>query len=292
MPGIIVSPAGSGGGGGGASVGSSTPSAVGSTGSAGASALAAREDHQHAGVASLNGATGALTVAGAGTVTASLSGSTLTLTGASPSVPAGTGVRKVSGGVETVGLVTSADITDGTIVNADISSSAGVTPDKLSAGAYDGQAVVRAAAVGAGGDANLWGTPQCIAYVDLAPPASAQDTTLFTAPASGAKYLVLGVFVVVRTVLTAGTLTVRAGKTVGGQEYLKDVAISTSSTAYGRAFGNLLGTEAGASLPTDGSALGDELATSGSVYVRVTPSGSPTVGAIRVYLMGLVLALC
>ncbi len=112
--------------------------------------------------------------------------------------------------------------------------------------------------------------------------------TVFTVPAdpTGAgRFLLKRALIRLSTALTgAGSLITRVGSTSGGQEVILDTAAITNATPVG-----ILGGETVASLGADMAAANNYAkvyAAGQGFFVRLTPTGEVTGGAVTVYLDG------
>lgn len=129
----------SGGGGEGAGLGSAVPAPVGATSSAGSSTSAAHEDHSHAGVASLNGVLGGVTLTGVNGTSITPNGDGTISVGPTAAPPTGTGFVPYASGTRAAAARL--------VLNADIDAAAGVALSKLAAGGTNGQVVTQVGGV-------------------------------------------------------------------------------------------------------------------------------------------------
>lgn len=126
-----------------------------------------------------------------------------------------------------------------------------------------------------------------LAAVELALPTDGDpaDELVYTVPACHAA-IISRVFVVVSEPLAgAGSVTVRAGSTAGGDGYLIDKAITSASEG-------IIAGESIASLGTlFPAATGYEAVVSegDEIHVRLTPAGEVAGGKVKVYVCGTVL---
>jgi hypothetical protein len=248
---------------------STTPTAIASAGAVGVATTYARGDHTHGGVTSVNTMQGAMTIVASGTgitVTNDTTAKTVTLSSTAATVPAAGPV-----------ISTGSALTSRLLMGTDLNSSAAIAITQLAAAGQNGQSIVQA------NDAMTFAPPGTISRIVSYPASSGNtDVLLYTSPGSGSgvKVVITGVYCVLSEAITGtGSITISAGITAGGIEYLKAITLTSATAHHARRYGLSMSTEMGTAFVAAADYnYNVDFAQGASINARAAASGSISYG--------------